>query len=407
MRILHIATGLEKVPPDRLGSVEAHIFFVSKHLVKMGQETVILDRKYSPDELPFEEIEGIKIVRVPVKQFVAGKLERDKFPFLFWIRSPLNTILYTFKLNKKIKKLGDFDVINTYAIFATFLLIMLNRKARDKIYYNHQAAFWPSQSGGISNRAASLLGRFTMRRIKGVVVQNEVVNSYFISALKLPKGKVMLIPPGTDLGSLPLGNIEINIIKSKYELEEKKVILFVGRIHPEKGVEYLVRAANIVVNQFDHKDALFLLVGPFERFDINQPGEYTAKILGLIKSFDLEENARLTGYVPLEDLKGLYAASDIFVLPSIVEQFSVVVIEAMAFGKPAVVTKTPGGLMQIKDGWNGLLVEIADEKELAEKIKFLLENPEEVRRMGGNAKDFAKKFDWSKVAQRYLELFLS
>ena len=64
-------------------------------------------------------------------------------------------------------------------------------------------------------------------------------------------------------------------------------------------------------------------------------------------------------------------------------------------------------LMQVRDGWNGFLVEMGNEEELAEKIRYLLDNPDKANQMGANAKEFARQFDWSNITQRYLEVYIS
>lgn len=402
MRILQISTGVQKIPLGKLGSPEGHITFMSQQLAKIGHEVTILDRRHSVDDPLSEWVNGVNIVRLPVRYFPPSALE-GKLPFLYWMRSVLNTISFIFKVNKYLKQTGEFDVINTYVISATFLLVLLNKKLRSKIFYNHHAAFWPSQSRGILNRFLLLLGSFTTRRVKKVIVQNSSAKSEFTTRLKLPERKVVVLPPGVYVNWFSY--TEVNDIKAKYRLDAKKIVLFVGRINKMKGLEYLVGAANILVNQCHYEDALFLLVGPFESVEVDKPGAYTARIFNLIKSFKLEQNVRLTGTVPLDDLRKLYSICDIYVQPSVVDQFSITVIEAMASSKPVVATKTPGALMQIRDGWNGFLVEIGDEKGLAEKIRYLFDNPEEARRMGANAREFAREFDWSIISQKYLEVY--
>ncbi len=80
-----------------------------------------------------------------------------------------------------------------------------------------------------------------------------------------------------------------------------------------------------------------------------------------IKVYSLEENVKLTGLIPYDDLRKLYAACDIFVLPSFGEGDSISLKEALASGKPLIGTNVGGILAQIKDGWNGFLVEPANE----------------------------------------------
>lgn len=406
MKILHISTGVNKIPLDRFGCPEGHMFFMSKSLAKMGHQVTILDRKYLPDVPSFEDIDGVKIVRLPVKWFSPDVVKKEgRFPsFCRWICSNLNAVLFMLKANAYLRKVGEFEAINTYVISTTFVLVILNKGLRGRIFYNHHNPFWPSQSGGILNRLLSLLRGFPLKRVKMIITQNDSSMTQLITRFKVPETKIASIPAGIDT-SLFSPEIKLDDVKEKYRLNRVRVILFVGKIGRVKGIEYLVKAVDIIVNQPGYRDALFLLVGPYEEFEINEPGEYTARILNLIKSFKLEQNVRLTGTLPLDELTKLYLACDIFVLPSVVEQFPLVVIEAMAAGKPVVATKTLGALMQVTDGWNGFLVEIGDERELAEKIKYLLDNPEEAKQMGINARETAEQFDWSIVAQKYLAVY--
>ena len=402
MRILQISTGVQKIPPDKAGSPEGHITLLSKQLVKMGHEVTILDRKYASSDPSSEQFEGIEIIRLSAKYLGPSILE-SKLPFLYWLRSGLNTLLFTLKINRFLKQRYEFEAINTYVITSTLILVILNKSLRSRIVYNHHAAFWPSESGGILNWVTGSIGRFTLKRIKKVILQNDSVQHQFATRLMIPDSKTTVLPPGIHFDRTPPVNMDD--IKAKYNLENRKLVLFVGRINRMKGLEYLVKAADIIVNQCSHKEMLFLLVGSFENVEVDKPGKYTRRILDLVKSLNLAENVRLTGTVPLDDITGLYLICDLFVLPSIAEQFPLVVLEAMTSGKPVIASKTPGALMQVKDGWNGLLVGIGDEKELAEKIRYLLDNPEEAKRMGVNATEFVKQFDWSKIAQKYLEVY--
>ncbi len=102
----------------------------------------------------------------------------------------------------------------------------------------------------------------------------------------------------------------------------------------------------------------------------------------------------------------MYVACDIFVLPSFGEGDSIALKEALASGKPLIGTNIGGILAQIEDGWNGFLIEPANEKQLAERIMYLIDNEEERIRMGENSRKLAEEeFDWRKIAERYLEVY--
>ncbi len=102
------------------------------------------------------------------------------------------------------------------------------------------------------------------------------------------------------------------------------------------------------------------------------------------------------GYVHTEDLVQLYNNTMIYCSPSLVEPFGVVMLEAMACGKPIVATKTEGATEIIEHGIDGLLVEIANPKSMADALFNLINCPEFINTMGINAqRKVQQKYSWS------------
>jgi len=127
-----------------------------------------------------------------------------------------------------------------------------------------------------------------------------------------------------------------------------------------------------------------------------------------LRQHRLERSILFTGSLPLEGVRMLYAASDIFVLPSLAEGDPLVVVEAMASGKPIIGTKVGGIPHKVRDGWNGFLIDPGDEQQLADKIKYLIDNPEERKMMGANSRRYAEEeFDWRKVAELMVMVYQS
>jgi glycosyltransferase involved in cell wall biosynthesis len=111
--------------------------------------------------------------------------------------------------------------------------------------------------------------------------------------------------------------------------------------------------------------------------------------------------------LPYDDLKALYRVSDIFVYPLLgYGGVAISLLEAMAAGLPLIATNIGGLPTQVRDGWNGFLVEPANEKQLAEKIKYLIDHPEERIKMGINSRKLAEgEFNWDKIAEKYIEVY--
>ncbi len=125
-------------------------------------------------------------------------------------------------------------------------------------------------------------------------------------------------------------------------------------------------------------------------------GKERPKLEGLIKKYSLEDKVLLAGRIP--DAYKYLKAFDVFVLPSLKEGFPWIILEAMAAELPIVATKV-GALPEIiENGREGFLVEPKNSQTLAEKIKWLLENPQEAKVMGIQAKaKLAKEFSFQRM----------
>jgi len=105
------------------------------------------------------------------------------------------------------------------------------------------------------------------------------------------------------------------------------------------------------------------------------------------------------------DVRSIYEQSSIYVQPSITEAFGITLLEAMAHGRPAIVTEGCGASELIEDGKEGFVVPIRDVRSIAEKIQFFRDNPSEIGKMGRNARSKAKLYDWKIIESKYVELF--
>lgn len=401
MNILHISKGIEKIPSDKAGAIESIILNLSKHMAKMGHDVVILDRKYSKDDTTIEYLDSIKIIRFDVGKMRFNVLTKIS-PF---IANELNHLFFVFAVNEYVNKhRTDLDIIHVHSTLVGTILIFLNRKIRKKMVYTlHSNIFsLAPESLGMLRKFKLILEYYIINNIKKVIALNKFDRMKCIKACKVNPADIVVIPNGVDtyLFNPTLGTERI---KQKYNLNGKIIILFVGRIHTIKGVEYLVKAASIIINNFNYTDILFLLVGPTEESGIDGPAY--SKVINLIDVNQLNGNVKITGSVPFDDLRRLYAACDIFVLPSLAESFGLVITEAMASRKAIVATRVDGVASQIKDGWNGFLVEPANEEQLAEKIRYLIDHPEERERMGKNGRKLVEdEYDWKNIAMRYIEV---
>ena len=109
--------------------------------------------------------------------------------------------------------------------------------------------------------------------------------------------------------------------------------------------------------------------------------------------------------MPSEDLIKLYKISDIFLFPSVIESFGIVIIEAMAAALPVIACKVPGSKDLVKDNKNGFLVRKNNVQEFVKRIVSLYNNKKLFKRLKKNSFDSAQKFDWEKISNNYIKLY--
>ncbi len=401
MKILHIfddyGTPGEKALPG-IGSVPSVVYYLAKYTAKKGHDVTVLERGHDKNDPEEEYLDGVRYVRIRADKLPAAPYKLIKSPTGL-MRLFSDGVSMALKINEFLKK-EDFDIVHVHFPFAACILININRKIREKMVYT--AHIGEEKKRFSLDSKLSLLKLFSpdlylMKRIKKSVVLNENLKSMLV-AKGLKDEKLEVIPNGIDVNEFNVSKDEVERVKEKYKLNGITV-MFAGTITPRKGVDRLARAAEIILKDF--RDVTFLLVG-----NLKLDEEFANRVIKYVKDRGLDRNIKFTGFVPYEDLKALYSACDIFVLPSFGEGDPIALKEALASGKPLIGSNVGGIPMQIRDGWNGFLVEPGNEKQLAEKIKYLIENKEERERMSKNSRKLAEEeFSWEKITNRYVEVY--
>lgn len=161
-------------------------------------------------------------------------------------------------------------------------------------------------------------------------------------------------------------------------------ILYTGMLIPRKGVHHLVRAFAEIVLAFP--EARLIIMGGEENRG------YAAELKYLVKQSGLDGRVEFTGEVTQADLAQRMGQARVFVLPTYSEGLPRVVIEAMAAGLPVVATAASGIPEVIEDGVTGFLVPPGDEAALAQRLRWVLDNPEKAEEVGCRARDFVQRF---------------
>ncbi|WP_280359985.1 glycosyltransferase [Pseudomonas sp. BN606] len=224
----------------------------------------------------------------------------------------------------------------------------------------------------------------------------------------LSRCKLLVVNSERELGSIrrlgvsnPVAVIEngvdvpANIDFSRVDGAREKIVLFLSRLAPVKGINDLLTAWSRIVNKNGFQLHLY---GNAE------PG-YEAKVRACIRQLSLESSVRVMGPVYGESKWQVYRSADIFVLPSYSENFGIVVAEAMLSGLPVITTDaTPWGHLQERGyGW----IVKNDSARLADTLSWAMELPEARKReMGEAASQFAlEQYSWKNIGRKYLDAY--
>lgn len=166
----------------------------------------------------------------------------------------------------------------------------------------------------------------------------------------------------------------------------QKIVLYVGRFYPVKGVKYLVTAMGQI--RREEENAILMLVGY---------GSEEENLRLLVKELGLSDCVRFVGAVQNDLIPAYMAASDVLVLPSISEGFPMVSLEAMAASLPIVATDVGGIPSIVEEGINGFVVTPGDAAQIADKVSSILCDPELSHFFATNNKSKAQRYTWDRV----------
>lgn len=220
-----------------------------------------------------------------------------------------------------------------------------------------------------------------------------IVNSNFMKndiqrLFGLPYEKVNVISNGINLNAY--SGIEKDYkFRRKYASDTEKIILFMGRLVQEKGVQHLISAMPKIIKKYNNIKLVIAGKGGIEEELKNQA-----------KNMGLSEKIYFTGHLSSKDVSKMYKCVDISVFPSTYEPFGIVALEAMLAGVPTVVSDI-GGLDEIvTHGENGIKSYAGNSNSLADSIISLLFNPELCDNIVKKAKQKIKnEYNWAKIAQ--------
>lgn len=372
-------------PPRIVGGIASHCLGLARALADLRHEVHIFTLDF-PGTPAYEETEeGVKIHRV------ASELGHPNF--LTWV------LLFNHFIEKRIADVSQnvkFAVLHVHDWLTAPSGIAFKRSiGKPMVLTMHSTEHGRS---GVHNPDSSTIDGlewWAAYEASKVITTSDSMKSEVCGHFRLPWEKVEIIPNAVDSDKYH-GSVERGAVRARYGVQpHEKLVLSVGRLVPQKGIEYLIRAVPNVVRRFP--EAKFVIVGE---------GWYRDHLQYLAGTTGQAWRINFTGFIPDHELIALTMSADVLAISSIYEPFGIVALEGMAAGVPVVASQV-GGLAEIIDhDKTGVLVYSRNPDSLAWGIKHVLSNPDHARWLVQNARETAQKaYSWKAIAKRTVNLY--
>ncbi len=371
-------------PPRIVGGIARHCEGLAKALVKLGCEVHIftLDFPGAPD---YEETDGIHIYRT--------RAEVGHPNFLSWV------LLFNHFIEKRlafVSKKVDFDVLHVHDWLTAPCSI------GTKLFLSKPLVF-TAHSTENGRSGLHIPDSFTIDGLEWwstyeagkVIVTSNSMKYEVCGHFNVPWEKVDIIPNAIDPSNYQV-NVDRWAVRGRYGIQpHEKLVLCVGRLVPQKGVEYFLHAVPILARR--RPEAKFIVVGD---------GWYRDHLEYVANTTGERWRINFTGFVSDNELIALTKSADVMVVPSIYEPFGIVALEGMAAGVPVVASQIGGLTEFIEHDKTGVLVYPRNPESIAWGIEHVLSNPDHARWLTQNAWETVQKsFSWEAIAKKTLKLY--
>lgn len=354
------------------GGVTQHIYYLDKHFRELGHQVKIIApcAGPEPEKLPDNVVVTTnKVISIP---FSGSKARIPYSPLVNW------------RVKKALHE-EEYDILHAHEPLTLPVPVMALNHSRAV----NVGTFHAYRDTHVIYKYGRRIFQPFFDKLQGKIAVSEAAKD---TVARYFGGEFVIIPNGIDVDRF--GGEHVAPIRQY--LDGRPNILFVGRLEPRKGFRYLLRALPRIKEEFPR--ARLIVAGAYRK------DEVTAHLL-YAREHHLT-GVKFVGRVSDEDLPRYYRTCDVFCAPSTgFESFGIVLLEAMAAGKPVVATDIPGYRDLLADGKEGLLAEPKNENTLAQAIIRILKDRDLQRSMGAEGRAKARQYSWRRVALSVLEFY--
>jgi glycosyltransferase involved in cell wall biosynthesis len=302
------------------------------------------------------------------------------------IRSMIDEVrLYAKRMKDLVKEL-NYDIVHAHDwLTMPAGMIVKKEKGRPLVSHVHATEYYRS-GGGVPNQQVFNIEHQGMHNSEQVVCISHHVKNIVTNHYRVPEGKVSVVHNGVDWHAWRVDNEKIKNLKQRH-----KLVLSVGRLTIQKGVDYLLEAARLV-HQYE-PEALFVIIGD---------GDMKDQLLNYTLDHNMMKYVHFTNWLSQEQIAEYYAAADLFVMPSVAEPFGLVALEAALLDTPAIISKTSGAADVFK---HCLKVDFWDARMLAANIISVLRRKSLRDELAKNGKRNAQAVTWADAAVKVENIY--
>lgn len=364
---------------------------LAKRYIRKGHEVHVINGVFTRNLPQHEVVDGIYIHRV-------------KIPKL-----RLRSLLVTIYGKKILQEVDDcVDVFDVHDLHGWLLKKIIKKPYIVQVPSTYSEA-WEKlkMSSSFHFNSAyilSFVGSLILPKVqKSISVNSDKViaicdntKDWLIKDYGITEEKITVIHAGIDINCFNPSN-DGKRWRKKLNIDDKKVVLCMAKLVYLKGFHYLIEAFKKIADEY--KDTMLVIAGSGDKSE-------ERRLHDLVVSLGIKDKVIFAGWINYNDVPYLHAAADIFVHPSLLEGTPLVILEAMATGKPVIATDIAGVPEMITDGVDGFLVEEKNVEQIVEKLSVLLEDEVLCKETGQNArKKVEEKFNWDMIAERILDVY--
>ncbi|OWT33191.1 glycosyl transferase GT4 family protein [Methanobrevibacter sp. 87.7] len=385
MNILHVVPSF--VPCFAAGGVVNASYQIAKKQVELGHNVTIYTTDTCINRLKFENNYNVNQDGIHVYYF---KNISNSFKNKFTIDTPCG-------LKKHLKEnIGNFDIIHIHEHRHSLAILTHKYAMKNNIPYiiqSHGSVLPFFQKETIKNIFDKIWGFNILHDASKAFALTPIEKEQYLK-MGIKEENIKIIPLGINLeeyNNLP----EKNQFRSKYNINNEKLLIFIGRLNKIKGLDLLIKSFNDFLNNTKEKVKL-AIIGPDNGFE--------NEIKKLIKEYDLSDEIILTGPLYKKEKLEALVDCDAFIMPSQYESFTTSGLEAMAASKPLILTECNHIATWVNNNC-GLSCKY-DIKSLSNTISKLLSNKELMETYGENGRKLIEeKYNWNNIINEIMKIY--